>query len=120
MNATTDRLLSHLSGVRNTGTDRWIAQCPAHQDRSPSLSIRALPDKVLIRCFAGCTAADIMAAVGLTVSDLFNDSRSYRPNPALQRRLQALDMLEAWRESEIRRIGEELRTRDIIIRQIDE
>lgn len=69
---TADKLLSRLEGVRATGEDRWSARCPAHEDRSPSLSVRETGDgTVLLRCFAGCGAADVVAAVGLEFSDLF-------------------------------------------------
>ena len=67
-------LLGRLDGVR--GRDgKWIAKCPAHDDRSPSLGIGVGDDgRVLIICRTGCGAADIVAAVGLTMSDLFPDS----------------------------------------------
>lgn len=65
-------LLSRLSGVRSTGRDRWIAKCPAHDDRSPSMTVRQLPDgRTLMHCFAGCETATILDALGLTFSDLF-------------------------------------------------
>jgi len=66
-----ERLLSRLDGVRKTGADRWIARCPAHEDRSPSLSIRDLGDRVLVHDFGGCSAVDVLAAVGLELSALF-------------------------------------------------
>jgi len=67
-----ETLLSRLRGVRRTGADRWIARCPAHDDRTPSLSIRELDDgRVLLHCFAGCAAADVLAAVGLEMDALF-------------------------------------------------
>jgi len=69
---TAEALLSRLDKTRQTGKDRWLACCPAHADRSPSLTIRELDDgRVLIHCFAGCSAGDILAAVGLEFSDLF-------------------------------------------------
>lgn len=72
-----DRLLSRLEGVRQTGPGRWIAKCPAHEDRSPSLSIRELTDgQLLLRDFAGCAAADVVQAAGLTLADLFPDGGS--------------------------------------------
>ena len=37
---TADRLLQHLTGTRSTGRGTWIARCPAHDDKHPSLSIR--------------------------------------------------------------------------------
>jgi len=56
--------------VREAGSG-WIAQCPSHDDRTPSLSIGEGDDgKVLVNCFAGCEAEDIVLAVGLKMSDL--------------------------------------------------
>ena len=66
-----DRLLPHLEGVRPTASAQYAAKCPAHDDKSPSLSIRDLGDRVLIHCFAGCEPDEIMDAVGLSLADLF-------------------------------------------------
>ena len=65
------RLLDRLSGVRPTGTGRWIARCPAHEDHSPSLSIRDVGDRMLVHCFSGCPVGDVLSAVGLTLADLY-------------------------------------------------
>jgi hypothetical protein len=81
-----ETLLSRLEGVKPAGPGRWIARCAAHEDRSPSLSARELDDgRLLIFCFAGCSAADILAAVGLSLADLFperltHSAKSTRPN----------------------------------------
>jgi hypothetical protein len=65
-------LLDRLESVRKTGADRWTARCPGHKDRSPSLSIREMPDgRTLLHCFAGCDAGAIVAAVGLELDALF-------------------------------------------------
>ena len=65
-------LLERLEGVRATGPRGWVARCPAHHDKTPSLSVRELPDgRVLVHCFAGCDVHDILAAVGLSLRDLF-------------------------------------------------
>lgn len=65
-------LLSRLDKVKQTRTDAWQACCPAHDDRSPSLSIRLAEDgKLLLKCWSGCGAADIVAAIGLELTDLF-------------------------------------------------
>lgn len=49
-----------LSG-RKTGTC-WMALCPAHHDRQPSLSIRdGNQGRVLVRCHAGCDQRDVIA-----------------------------------------------------------
>ena len=40
----------------------WLARCPAHSDRTPSLSItHGHAGKVLVHCFAGCAQADVVA-----------------------------------------------------------
>lgn len=67
-----DPLLSRLDKVRKTGAGRWIACCPAHGDKSPSLAIREVEDgRVLLHCFANCETSEVLAAVGLTFGDLF-------------------------------------------------
>jgi hypothetical protein len=64
-------LLARLDGVRRT-SNGWTAKCPAHPDRTASLSIAEGNDgRALVHCFAGCAAADIVAAVGLELADLF-------------------------------------------------
>lgn len=65
-------LVVRLEKARPTSRDSWLACCPAHKDRTPSLTVRALDDgRILIHCFAGCGAADVMAAIGLETADLF-------------------------------------------------
>lgn len=69
-----DNLLSRLDKVKPQGRGH-LARCPAHQDKSPSLSIKEADDgRVLVHCFAGCSVADVLAAVGLELRDLFPDS----------------------------------------------
>ncbi len=66
-----DLVLSRLDGVRRTG-DGYTAHCPAHDDRQQSLSIgEGRNGEVLLHCFAGCRTEDIVAALGLAMSDLF-------------------------------------------------
>lgn len=73
-------LLSRLEAVRQTGPGRWLTRCPSHEDRRPSLSVREVDDgRVLVYCFAGCGAADVVAAVGLDLCDLFPPSKAWRP-----------------------------------------
>ena len=65
-------LLDRLQGVKATAPHRWLAQCPGHQDKSPSLSIRELDDgRVLIHDFGGCDTQAVLEALGLTLADLF-------------------------------------------------
>lgn len=66
-------LLSRLDRVQQIAPNRWRALCPAHEDRVPSLYARLSDDGViLLHDFGrGCSAAAIVAAVGLKLSDLF-------------------------------------------------
>jgi hypothetical protein len=75
-----NELLSRLAGVKKTGADRWIAKCPSHTDRSPSLSIRQADDRVLLHCFSGCDTGDILAAIGMSFADVMPERVGhYRP-----------------------------------------
>lgn len=50
----------------------WLAKCPAHDDREPSLTIDEGADgRALPHCHAGCGTASVLAALGLTARDLF-------------------------------------------------
>lgn len=67
-----DKLLLTLNKVKLVKTGHWTACCPSHHDRTPSLSIRETQEGiVLIKCWAGCTFAQIVTAVGLGPRDLF-------------------------------------------------
>ncbi len=70
-----DLLLSRLDKVSGKHP-KWMARCPAHSDNGPSLSIKELDDgRILVHCFAGCGASDIMTAIGLSLSDLYPERR---------------------------------------------
>lgn len=68
-------LLSLLAGVTETSTGKWTAFCPSHPDkRSRSLGIKLGNNGgIVLHCFAGCSVEAILAAIGLTFSDLFPD-----------------------------------------------
>jgi hypothetical protein len=70
---TVEVLLSRLDGVKQVARGRWRARCPAHAGKSPNaLSIGEASDgTVLVKCFHGCGAADVVGAVGLNLADLF-------------------------------------------------
>ena len=74
-----NNLLSKLDNVKPTGSGKWIACCSAHPDKSPSLAIKQTDDgKLLLHCFSGCQVSDIVAAVGLELSDLMPENPSYQ------------------------------------------
>jgi hypothetical protein len=72
-------LLSKFDKVKPTGNGKWLACCSAHPDKSPSLAIKQTYDgKILLHCFSGCQVSDIVAAVGLELSDLMPENPSYQ------------------------------------------
>lgn len=93
-------ILSRLEGVRQRQRGQWSSRCPAHPDNSPSLSIRERDDgAALLHCFAGCSVAEIAAALGVTLQELFPADGSYKAtnraarNPKLLTAAQALELL---------------------------
>ncbi|KUH99268.1 AAA family ATPase [Mycobacterium sp. IS-3022] len=86
------RLLDKLDGVQRNGNTA-SARCPAHDDRSPSLSITGTDSRVLLHCHAGCDTDDVLAAMGLTYRDLYQQrngdvlaSYPYPDGPVVERR----------------------------------
>ena len=73
-----DNLLSRLDKVKPNGNNKWLACCPAHPDKSPSLAIKEIDGKILIHCFAGCQVSEIVSAIGLQLSDLMPDNPTYQ------------------------------------------
>jgi len=68
--APVENLVSRLHAKRSG--EGWIAKCPAHDDRTPSLSIsEGHEGRALIKCHAGCSTDDVIAALDLKPRDLF-------------------------------------------------
>ena len=88
-------ILERCDSVKPRGLDAWIALCPAHEDKTPSLSVRKGEDnRILLHCHAGCDVEEIVESMGLTMSDLhptggeqalsisFNNSNQASTKPA--------------------------------------
>ena len=74
----TAEAIAKALGGRKAGT-AWMARCPAHDDRAPSLAIADARDgKVLVRCHAGCDQRDVIAALRARGVWDAADSRSIR------------------------------------------
>ena len=78
-------VLNGLDGVRETGHGKYVARCPAHDDRSPSLAVKdGDGGRVIFHCFAGCDPEDVLAAIGLDFSDVMPErigaEHSYKPS----------------------------------------
>ena len=67
------------------GRGSWT--CPAHEDRSPSLTVKAGGDgRALVHCFAGCEVVAVVEALGLSMRDLFDGPRPETWTPAARPR----------------------------------
>jgi hypothetical protein len=87
------RLIDRVDRVRPMGPGRWLARCPAHEDRSPSLSIRELDDgRLLIHDFGGCATSDVLASLGLDLQDLYPERLGHHLPPS-HSRIPARDLL---------------------------
>ncbi len=81
-------LRAHGMTAKPIGTG-WQCRCPAHDDRTPSLSVSAGDDgRALVHCHAGCAAESVVAAVGLSLRDLMPapDPRGAAPRRRSERR----------------------------------
>ena len=87
-------VLNRLKKVKNTGPGKWIACCPVHEDKSPSLAIKGLEDgRVLLHCFGcGASAVEIIESLGIDVSEIFPPSET-KNYPQLKHPFNALDVL---------------------------
>ena len=96
-----NKVLSRLEDVRQSG-DKAMAKCPAHDDGSNSLSIKRLDNgKILIHCFAGCTAEAILSGASLSWSDIYPED-GYKPefNKATREEIDSakclMELVQVW------------------------
>ena len=71
-------ILDRFEHLKQTGPSRWLARCPAHDDKSPSLSIEDRNGFPLLHCFAGCEASAVLAAVGATWAEIMPEREGYQ------------------------------------------
>src|SRR5262245_28494931 len=90
MSAPVGNLILRLDAKRSS--EGWLAKCPAHDDRQPSLSISEGRDgRVLLHCHAGCALDEILSAAGLTKRDLFPESAHRQSANGATRRAATFD-----------------------------
>lgn len=90
-----ERLLGNLQKVKSTSRGRWLCQCPAHDDRSPSMHIKLEDDgKILINCKAGCGVEDILGAIGMEFVDIMPEKTTHHRQKPRKQILYATEALE--------------------------
>jgi DNA primase len=73
-----EELFPLLDSVRRNGRS-YMARCPSHADKSPSLSIRDGERGLLVKCWAGCSLTAICASLGIEQRDLFFEALDLDP-----------------------------------------
>jgi hypothetical protein len=76
------KLVERLGGY--WGSNGGMCRCPAHDDRTPSLSVRPGRSRLLLHCFAGCDASAILGA--LQTEHLLEPNGPGAADPAAGRR----------------------------------
>ena len=91
-----EALLDRLDKVRAASPGNWLACCPAHDDKRPSMTVRALDDgRVLVHCFGGCSVESILGAIGMEFDALFPPKPLGDHVPRERRPFDAASVLEA-------------------------
>lgn len=98
----TARRICESRGGKWSGT-KGMACCPAHGDRTPSLSVSLGQKAILFHCFAGCDQQSVLAALaseGVDATSLFSGSATTEgPEPTRTRKPSA-PALRIWREAQ--------------------
>ena len=122
MTAPIDLILPLLTKARQRQPGQWSACCPGHDDKRPSLSVRETPEgAVLVHCFSGCSADAVVAALGLSLADLFPPRKLRGNEPKRQPRLltagQALELLD--REAQLVAVAASNMLHGVVLNQND-
>ncbi len=79
-----EQILAKFEKVYATTSDKTQYQClcPSHNDKTASLGIKFVDEKVIFNCFAGCETGDVINAAGLSWNDIMPNSvdNNYKPN----------------------------------------
>jgi hypothetical protein len=93
---TPDEFVSRLQNVKRTGPGRWVASCPAHEDRHPSMNVSTGDDgKILFICRSGCDQEAVIGAMGLQFRDLYPEPLNRISAVEYRKHFPAADVLEA-------------------------
>ncbi len=68
-----EEILNHLDKVKKTASG-YIACCPVHNDKNPSMSVTEKDGVVLMHCFScGANGLDVANSLQISPSALFTD-----------------------------------------------
>jgi hypothetical protein len=68
---TLDEFITRFDKPKRTPKGGYVCRCPAHDDKTASLSVsQSDTGKLLVNCFASCAVEEVLGRVGLKLSDL--------------------------------------------------
>lgn len=73
-------IIQRFDGVTGGGNGDYTCRCPAHDDKTASLTIGKGSNGIVVCCHAGCATADVLRAVGLGYKDLYDEPKVYNVN----------------------------------------
>ena len=100
--AETARRICESRGGKWSGT-RGMACCPAHDDRTPSLSVSLGRQAILFHCFAGCDQQSVLSALareGFEAPALFSGSATTNEPESTSTRKPSAVALRIWRDAQ--------------------
>jgi hypothetical protein len=97
---TAAELVGSLESVRARGPNKWSAKCPAHTDKSPSLTIAEGDKGLLVKCWAGCSLQEVCASLGIEQRDLFYDARDQQRQARERQAAQRGTLIDALRAAD--------------------
>ncbi|MDE2103501.1 MAG: hypothetical protein KGL39_40045 [Patescibacteria group bacterium] len=75
-----ESFLNSLDKLHEVSPGRYRARCPAHGSKSQTLAISLTNDgMLLLHCFAGCSALEVVQATGHSLSDLYDKPLTHEP-----------------------------------------
>ena len=96
MNDPVNVLCLRLTSVKKMG-DFFQAKCPAHDDKTASLSIGYGENgRAVLKCHAGCETKDILSALNLSWNDLFRDEKEQKVKARIDKVYNDVDMNELY------------------------
>lgn len=91
-----NKLLDRLRKVQSRGNGQYMACCPAHEDKTPSLSIKDTGDgRILVNCLAGCATENVLSSIGLDFKDITPPTPIAHHLKPIKPRVYATDALKA-------------------------
>lgn len=82
-------IIGLLSKFKQTGDNKGVACCPAHDDNTPSLTVGLGQDhRLLVKCWRGCAFRRIAEAIGVKPNAFFP--------PRDKKRIERWDLYESW------------------------